>query len=238
MLNKNTLLKIKRLGLEIDHDVAFGGKSKGNKHLLRMVKLAKHMAKRLVANVSVVEAGAWLHDTALPSGNDYDYEKNKEIVKALLVGFSLSTEDSDMVAECVASHEGTSKPKSLEAKIVHDADVLEKSGVLGVIRHAWKLANLGKLTPNNVTEKETMTVLNHLKWRSRKLQTALGKKIHTHLSVTITTTQAEKIISIVAKKAVRGIVTEKIARSLHEDLTLKQSQGLKEQLNQVYLKKM
>lgn len=237
MITKKTLKSIKRLALKIDHDVAFAGKSKGNRHLFRVVKLAKYMAKRQSTNVSIVEAGAWLHDTALPSGDDYDYEKNKKIVKDILAGLHLSAGDSDMVVECVASHEGTAKPKLLEAKIVHDADVLEKSGVLGIIRHAWKLANLGKLSPNNVTEKETRRVLSHLKWRSRKLQTTLAKKIHRYLSVPVTVTQSKKIISIVSKKAVKGIVTEKIARSLHEELTSKQSQRLKEQLNQTYLKK-
>ncbi|MDO8483175.1 MAG: HD domain-containing protein [bacterium] len=237
MLNKNTLLKIKIQALKIDHDVAFGGKSKGNRHLWRVVKLAKYMAKQLGANVSVVEAGAWLHDTALPSGNDYDYKKNKEIVKVILTTFNLSVEDSDMIAECVASHEGTSKPKSLEAKIVHDADVLEKSGVLGVIRHTWKLTNSGKLTADNTTKRDATKILNHLRWRSKKLQTSLGKKIHSYLSVPISVAQAEKIIFIVAEKALNGIVTEKIASSIYKKLTVKQEEKLKEQLNQAYLDK-
>lgn len=237
MINKNTLLEIKQLALKIDYDVAFGGKSKGNRHLSRVVKLAKYMAKRLGANVSIVEAGAWLHDTALPSGNDYNYKKNKKIVKAILTGFDLSTEDSDMIAECVASHEGTTKPKSLEAKIVHDADVLEKSGMLGIIRHTWKLANSDKISANNVTRKDTAEILNHLKWRSRKLQTALGKEIHSYLVVPITLAEAEKIISIIAKKAVTGIVTEKIANLIYKELTGQQKRKLKEQLNLAYLKR-
>lgn len=237
MISKETLQIIKRLALKIDHDVAFAGKSKGNRHLFRVVKLAKYMAKRLRADVSIVEAGAWLHDTALPSGDDYDYEKNKKTVKDILADLDLSQEESDMIAECVASHEGTSKPKILEAKIVHDADVLEKSGVLGVIRHTWKLANSGKLTPNNITEKETRIVLNHLKWRSRKLQTTLAKKIHRYLSVPVTVTQSKKIISIVAKKAVKGIVTEKIADTIGGLLTIAQKERLMEQLNLTYLDK-
>lgn len=238
MLNKNTLLKIKRLGIKTDWNDAFAGKSKGNRHLFRVVKLAKHMAKRLGANVPIVEAGAWLHDTALPSGNDYNYKKNKKIVKSILAGFNLSAEDSDMIAECVASHEGTAKPKSLEAKIVHDADVLEKSGTLGIIRHTWKLANSGKIFIDNITRKDTTEILKHLKWRGRKLQTSLGKKIYSYLSVPITVAQTEKIISVVAKKALAGIVTEKIAVSIYRKLTVPQSEKLKEQLSQTYLAKL
>ena len=238
MLNKNILLKIKEVALKIDHDVAFGGKSKGNRHLFRVVKLAKYMAMRLGANVSIVEAGAWLHDTALPSGNDYNYKKNKEIVKAILGDVDLSEEDSDRIAECVASHEGTSRPKSLEAKIVHDSDVLEKSGVLGLIRHTWKLANSGKILPDNITKKDARGILSHLKWRSRKLQTSLGKKMYIYLFVPVTFPQTEEIISIVAKRAVKGITTEEIAGSIYKKLTATQREKLKEQLSQSYLKEL
>jgi len=235
-LNKQTLLKIKRMGIETDWNDAFAGKSKGNRHLFRVVKLAKHMAQRLGANVSIVEASAWLHDTALPSGDDYDYEKNKKIVRDILIGLNLSVEDGDMIAECVASHEGTSKPKSLEAKIVHDADVLEKTGMLGIIRHTWKLVNSGRISPENITRKDTVEILNHLRWRSRKIETSLGKKIHSYLSVPITVAQAEKMVSAVAKKAINGIVTEKIARSIYKKLAVVQRRRLKEQFRQTYLR--
>src|ERR1035437_4828642 len=128
MITKETLIKIKKLGIGIDWNDAFAGKSKGNKHLFRVVKLAKYMATKLKADVLVVEAAAWLHDTALPSGNDYDYKKNKEIVKKIMADLDLSPGESDKIAECVACHEGTAKIKTLEAKIIHDADVLEKVG--------------------------------------------------------------------------------------------------------------
>ncbi len=236
MPDKKTLLKIKKLGIETDWNDAFAGKSKGNKHLFRVVKLAKYMAKRLGANVSIVEAGAWLHDTALPSGNDYDYKKNKEIVKNILINFNLSKEELNQIAECVASHEGTSKPKTLEAKIVHDADVLEKSGMLGIIRHTWKLANSGKISVDSITRKDTTKILNHLKWRSKKLQTSLAREINSYLVVPITTAKAEEIISIVAKEAIKGIVTEKIASSIYKKLAIPQRNKLKEQLNLSYLK--
>lgn len=235
MLNKDILLKIKDLALKIDHDVAFVGKSKGNRHLWRVVRVAKHMAKQLDANVPIVEAGAWLHDTALPYGNDYRYKKNKEIVKNILTNLNLSKEELGKIAECVASHEGTAKPRTLEAQIVHDADVLEKSGILGVIRHSWKLTNLGKIAPGSVTKKDVTKILNHLRWRSKQLQTSVGKRIHSYLVTPITPTKAEEIISIVAEKAIKGIVTEKISLLLYEKLNGLQRKRLKEQLCLSYL---
>ena len=93
MLNKNTLIKIKKLALKIDHDVAFDGKSKGNKHLFRVVRIAKFLSQKTEADLFIVVAGALLHDTALPSGNDYNYLKNKKIVKKLLKTFNLSPDE-------------------------------------------------------------------------------------------------------------------------------------------------
>ncbi|OGW88451.1 MAG: hypothetical protein A3A73_01310 [Omnitrophica bacterium RIFCSPLOWO2_01_FULL_50_24] len=237
MLVKETLLKIKKLGIETDWNDAFAGKSKGNRHLFRVVRLARYMAKRLSANVSIVEAGAWLHDSALPSGNDYDYKKNRRIVKKLLSPFNLSTREINAVAECVAAHEGTSKPKTVEAKIVHDTDVLEKSGMLGIIRHTWKMANSGMLLPGHITRKDAAKILNHLQWRSKKLQTSLGKKIHSYVTIPITQAKAQEIISFVAEKAVTGIVTEKIAHLIYKKLTAIQQKRLKEQMNQDYLRR-
>ena len=231
------MLAIKRLAIETDWNGAFSGKSMGNRHLFRVVKLARHMAKRLGAEAEIVEAGAWLHDTALPSGNDYSYKRNKQIVEKLLKDFQLSEKESGTIAECVASHEGTKRPRTLEAKIVHDADVLEKTGILGIIRHTWKLTNSGRLSWGNITKGDTEKVLAHLQWRSNKMQTSLGKTISSYLSVPITVEQATVIISIVAPKAFCGVVTEKIAPLLYKRLTAPQKNRLREQLSMSYLKK-
>src|SRR3989344_4148631 len=167
--------KIQRLALDIDHNAAFGGKSRGNKHLLRTAKIARFLAKKTRASTDIVLAGAFLHDTALPSGNDYEYARNKRIVKKLLKQFDLPKDERDAISECVASHEGTSDPKTLEAKVVHDADVLEKMGLLGIIRHTWKTTNQKKLDPRAITKKDVREILDHIAWRRGRLQTPLAR---------------------------------------------------------------
>ena len=143
---------------------ASGGKSKGNKHLFRVVKIADHLAKKMKADARIVQAGAWLHDTALPSGNDYDYKKNKRIVQKILSSAPISKGDKNLIAECVASHEGTEGPKTLEARVVHDADVLEKVGLLGLIRHTWKLTNSDKINPSAVKDGDVKKIVDHIAW--------------------------------------------------------------------------
>lgn len=235
MLNKNTLLKIKQLAFKIDHDLAFAGKSKGNKHLHRVVRIAEFMAIKSSANISTVLAGASLHDTALPSGNDYNYDNNKKIVKGLLKNLGLSAEELESIAECVASHEGTTRPMTLEAKIVHDADVLEKTGLLGIIRHTWKLTNLGIIDYKNITDEDVKTVIDHLKWRKKKLQTPLAKKMEKYLSIPINQQKIKTIITLTSKQAFAGVITEKIALSLKKVLNEKENSKLKEQLSLSYL---
>jgi len=237
MLNKNILLKIKKLALKTDYNVAFGGKSKGNRHLLRVVRVAKFLAQKAGADESVAVAGAFLHDTALPSGNDYDYLQNKRIVKDLLKPFNLSQIELHRIAECVASHEGTTSPKTLEAKVVHDADVLEKLGLLGIIRHTWKLTNSGKIDYKIITDKNIKIILDHIKWRRKKLQTPMAKKIGKYLSTPIDKQKAKMIVILSSGMAFKGIITEKIALALRKHLNKKENKKLREQLNLGYLKK-
>ena len=237
MLKKNILLKIKKVALKTDHDVAFSGKSKGNKHLLRVVRVAKFLAQKTGADESVVAAGAFLHDTALPSGNDYNYLKNKKIAKDLLKQFNLSLNELDGIAECVASHEGTITPKTLEAKIVHDADTLEKAGLLGIIRHTWKMANLKNINHEKVENHDVKMILRHIEWRRKKLQTPIAKKIEKYLSITVNKQKAKTIVALTASMAFNGVITEKIALALRKHLNKKENQKLREQLNLDYLNK-
>lgn len=238
MLNKNTLLKIKKLALKIDHDVAFGGKSKGNKHLLRVIRIVKFLAQKTGADESIAVAGAFLHDTALPSGDDYNYLKNKKIVKDLLKHFNLSRNELNEIVECVASHEGTVNPKTLEAKVVHDADALEKAGLLGIIRHTWKMTNLKKINHEIIEDHDIKMVLNHIEWRRKRLQTSIAKKIGRYLAISSVGKQKVKIImTLTASMSSNGVVTEKIAVVLRKHLNKKENEKLKEQLNLGYLSK-
>jgi len=237
MINQKNIKEIKKLGIKIDHDMAFNGKSKGNKHLFRAVKIAKYLALKTEADLDIVEAGAWLHDTALPTGNDYNYENNKKIVMSLLFHIDISQNNKDLISECVASHEGTENPKTLEAKIVHDADVIEKLGILGIIRHTWKMTNSNKIDPKLIKDQDVKKVLEHIKWRSKKLQTPIAKKIARYLNVPINIKDARIIVSIASSNAINGFITEKIARLVSKHLNNNQKEKLKEQLNLSYLNK-
>ena len=236
VISKKQLQHIKKFAIESDWDQAFSGKSYGNRHLHRMVKISKHLARHENAQVSLVEAGAYLHDFPLTQGKDDNHKKNKKSVEKILELFSLSQEERDAITECVASHEGTTNPKTLEAKVVHDADVLEKSSILGIIRHTWKMTNQNKLDPSAVKNNDVNKIINHILWRRKRLQTPIAKKIATYLTMPVSKHQTKNIITIAANMAARGITTEKIAATLYKHLNQKQNTRLREQLNLGYLK--
>ncbi len=236
MLDKKILRKIQKIAIGVDHDAAFGGKSKGNKHLERAVRIALFLAEKSGADLNITEAGAWLHDTALPTGNDYDPEKNKRVVRGLLKGIDLTSQEVGRIAECAASHEGTKAPSSPEAKIVHDADVIEKTGILGLVRHTWKLTNSGKLDPEHVTSADVQAILSHIAWRKKQLRLPLSKKLAQRVAAKPAKKQARRIVATVAHLAQRGIITEVIATKLSKELSASQRASLKSQLSLAYLK--
>lgn len=237
MLTQRNLDDIKKIAITIDHDAAFGGKSKGNLHLFRVVAIVEFMTKKMEANLPIAIAGAFLHDTALPTGDDYNYETNKKVVTGILEPLHLAKDDVDQIAECVASHEGTAQAKSLEAQIVHDADVIEKLGLLGVIRHTWKLTNLGKIDAEHISDQDVKTILDHIEWRMKKLQTPVAKKIGEYLSISLDEKRAKTIIALVSGMAFKGIITEKIAKELERMLEKNEIRALRDQLSLGYLKK-
>lgn len=238
MTNLKDIQKIKKLALEIDHHVAFDGKSLGNKHLSRVVEISLFLCEKLKADKDVVEVAAYLHDVALPTEKDDDYITNKKLIKEIFSdsGTTFGQTFISRVAEAVASHEGTMLPKTLEAKIIHDADVIEKTGLLGIIRHTWKLTNQGKIDPKNIRDKDIALITEHIKWRQSILQTELAKKISAKSNRSMSVNTLRKIIPIISQLASEGIITEKIAKRIEPLLNERQIKSLVNQLTLAYLK--
>lgn len=229
--------KIAKIALEIDHNAAFGGKSKGNKHLSRAVKIALFLCKELKADRNVVEVAAYLHDAALPTKNDENYLANKKLIKDILKKSRIAFDSAfiSKVAEAAASHEGTVLPGTLEAKIVHDADVIEKTGILGIIRHTWKMTNHGNIDPENIRDKDIISITDHIVWRQSVLQTALARELAARNNLALPFDTLKKIVPIISKLALQGIITEKIAKKIEPLLNRRQKAALNNQLTLTYL---
>ncbi|MFH1400682.1 MAG: HD domain-containing protein, partial [Nanoarchaeota archaeon] len=167
MIDQAQMEKVKMFALDVDWNKAFGGRSAGNRHLFRVVAIAVGLARRHDADVSVVEAGAWLHDTNLGVTVLGDTMAGKESVLALLGSLAVSQNDQDAILHCIEAHDGRVPARTVEAQIVHDADTLEKMGPLGVIRETWKRCQAGW-----ATEQITEHLSSHLARREGRIYTA------------------------------------------------------------------
>lgn len=237
MIRKDTLSKIKNFALKMDWEESFKGKAQGNRHLFRVNKIAKFLAEKEGADLDIVEAAAWLHDVGLICGSDNNPRELKKIALKILREFDLTKSEAERIKECIVSHEGALRPKSLEAKIVYDADTLDKMGLLGIIRHTWKLANLREISGSDIGEKTVQEILNHIKWRQAKLNTATAKRLSRHITVKIGRIQAKKIVRAAANLAKKGIISEKIAESLLNQMRPRLWKELRSQLSLIYLEK-
>lgn len=109
-------------------------------HVQRVVKWAKNIAKKEGANLDVVVPAAYLHDVVVIAKND-PRRSQASTLSALEASRYLKEigypEDLiEAIAHAVSSHSFSAKieAKTLEAKVVQDADRLDGLGAIGVAR--------------------------------------------------------------------------------------------------------
>ena len=238
---KQNLLKILKKGaIDLDWNQAFGGKSKGNRHLLRVNKIAKYLQKQEGGDLFIILAGAWVHDVSLAFGNDNDPKHiSKHTTRFLTTIKGLSPDDINKITVCATSHELGKKKISIEAQIVHDADVIDKSGLLGIIRHVWKMTNM---LENRIlaTKSDLDNLERHLKAREAKIFTSTGKKLTTSLNLqrNLFFKDKDKALSLmrtISRSAKTGTISDKIAISISQIKSGALSKGLNNQLACSYL---
>jgi uncharacterized protein len=110
-------------------------------HILRVTKMAEHLAQVEGADVEIVHAAALLHDIARHDEDHGDTKMDHADVsardaKSFLMRNGADETFGERVAEAIRSHRfrGTAQPQSLEAKILFDADKLDSIGAIGIAR--------------------------------------------------------------------------------------------------------
>ena len=96
-----------------------------------------------------------LHDIGTIDG---EYRKHEEIgvliIKRDLPKLGYSKKEIEKITHCVESHDSKIKPETIEAKILFDADRLEKSGIGGVFNF-YKIQQEFKMPINKWIEEGT-----------------------------------------------------------------------------------
>ena len=108
-------------------------------HIFRVWTLAKKIAVEEKAQVEIVELGALLHDIADWKFHDGDDAIGPAIAREFLNNHNVEPNLSDSVIEIISTVSykgaGVATPmKTLEGKIVQDADRLDAIGALGIAR--------------------------------------------------------------------------------------------------------
>jgi len=108
-------------------------------HIFRVWTLAKKIAVEEKAQGEIVELGALLHDIADWKFHDGDDSIGPEIAREFLNNHDVEPNLSDSVVEIISTVSykgaGVATPmKTLEGKIVQDADRLDAIGALGIAR--------------------------------------------------------------------------------------------------------
>ncbi|OGK15456.1 hypothetical protein A2862_01555 [Candidatus Roizmanbacteria bacterium RIFCSPHIGHO2_01_FULL_38_41] len=238
MITKNIMNQIKTHAVHQDWEVAFGGKSRGNSHLFRVNKIVLFLADKEKANKEIAEAGGWLHDIGLIAGNDNDPEAIRKIAEDFLRTLPIEQDQISAISDCVAAHEGDAEAMGIGAQIVHDADVIDKTGMLGMIRHTWKIINL--INPEATTKEVLETLTVHLRKRQNNLYTETAKRIARDLDnrtrdVFHQEKKALKLVDSIIQFTKEGLISDIIAQRLSEKSDLVTRKLIQDQLGCGYL---
>jgi uncharacterized protein len=174
--------------LTIDQARAFyaasGDSTHDFEHVLRVYRMAEHIARAEEADMKVVRVATLLHDIARPdqdAGRIADHAlEGARRAREILTG--QPAEFVEAVAHAIETHRFrvNRPPQTLEAKVLHDADKLDAIGAVGIARafaygaHRGQPLWAGSNDPEHTAMKEFVFKLSKIKSR---LLTATGRAI-------------------------------------------------------------
>jgi uncharacterized protein len=113
----------------------------GPDHTERVHKTALHIGRLMNAGLEVLSAAALLHDIGRryetrEQGKICHAEKGAELAREILEKLDFPPRIIDDIAHCIEAHRyrGKTVPRTLEAKILYDADKLDSIGAVGIGR--------------------------------------------------------------------------------------------------------
>jgi uncharacterized protein len=118
-------------------------------HQPRLYALTRELGAGLAYDDDVVYAAAWLHDLGVFTGHrpedpqelagwdhvPYTVAKAREILERT----NFPAEKISAVLEAIETHQPKDDPRTIEATILRDADILEQLGAVGILRGVSKV---------------------------------------------------------------------------------------------------
>ncbi len=114
------------------------------KHTLRVAQFGKLIAENEAAEIEITLAACLLHDVAwfdTNADNSRDHGRlGSEIAKTVLENLGYGVEQIESICYAIASHVDDDNPDTLEAKILSDADNIDRFGPYRVLQ--WCFADI------------------------------------------------------------------------------------------------
>ncbi|MFW9945393.1 MAG: HD domain-containing protein [Candidatus Odinarchaeota archaeon] len=186
-----TILKFARENSESDDIHGFP-------HIERVYSLCLKIGKKLDADIKILKIAALLHDIGrINEGVNTLKRNHAEISAELATNFltnldiGLPKEDIENIIHCIRAHSFSNeiKPKTLEAKILSDADKLDALGAIGLYRTiGFTVKNRGGIEQ----------VIHHLETKIMKLRNRMYLDVSKKIA-----NERERIISNFYKKILR-----------------------------------
>lgn len=123
-------------------------------HVMRVLNMAMHLAEGEKVDLEIIKIAALLHDvggkkeTNDPTGKTDHAVEGAKIARPILEKLGFSADRVNHICDCIISHryKTENQPKTLEAKILFDADKLDAAGAIGLARgFAWIGKNRGHI---------------------------------------------------------------------------------------------
>jgi uncharacterized protein len=187
----NIYTEIEQRFTEVD-DLAHGWE-----HVNRVYQLAQHIAEQEGANQFVVGMAALMHDLGRAAPQDsaaHHADLSVELASDLLHRYQVPYDIQEAILHAIIAHSFSRaiEPRTLEARVVRDADRLDGLGAIGIIR--WAIT--GALRRNSQTRTfhpsdpfaeehildENAYMLDHFYTKLLKLNDTMTTKTGRHLS--------------------------------------------------------
>ncbi|MFA4818013.1 MAG: HD domain-containing protein [Parcubacteria group bacterium] len=150
-------------------------------HVMRVYNLAIKLAEKEKVDLDIIKIAVLLHDIGGAkerkdsSGKTDHAVESAKLAKPFLIKLGLSKDKIEHILSCIVSHRYRSeqKPKTMEAKIVFDADKLETVGAIGIARafvwvgknnaHIYRKTNIEEYAKENLCGKINGRIQNKTK---------------------------------------------------------------------------
>jgi uncharacterized protein len=127
----------------------FDDPAHGWEHIQRVYKLALHIARQEKADLFIVGMAALMHDLGRLSDDKTKHHADLSLLSAieLLSAYHVTPDTQEAILHAIAAHSFSLgiEPRTLEAKVLRDADWLDSLGAIGILR--WAITGAIQRTP-------------------------------------------------------------------------------------------